>query len=336
VLDFYYVSLVDNKCTKASQRLAQYNLYGFPTVFFDGGYRVKVGAGSVGQAKNAYEGRIITCGTRFVPDIEAKVNVVWLGNATMSITVTVDNHEATAYEGHLRANITEVESSLNWKDSAGKLYKFPLLAYAFNKSISIPAGGTWKETNVWDGHDFNNGHGQSYGNIQADNIMIIAAVFNDTVHQGYAYPPSSNPFNAYYVDETVAAMPVDPLIADADTLPEGGGTVNIDLNAGGENDGRNYLLVGGVTGTAPGFPLPGGQATLPINWDVFSDIVMGLLNSPVFSNFLGGLDGEGMSAAQLNSPALPPGSAGLVLYFAYCLNNPFDFASNPIEITVVP
>jgi PKD repeat protein len=33
--------------------------------------------------------------------------------------------------------------------------------------------------------------------------MIIAAVENDEVHQGYSYPPSSNPFNAYYVDDCV-------------------------------------------------------------------------------------------------------------------------------------
>jgi hypothetical protein len=33
--------------------------------------------------------------------------------------------------------------------------------------------------------------------------MVIAAVFNDEWNQGYSYPPSENPFDAYYVDDTV-------------------------------------------------------------------------------------------------------------------------------------
>jgi len=45
---------------------------------------------------------------------------------------------------------------------------------------------------------------------------------------------------------------------------------------------------------------------------------------------------DGSATAQINAPALPPGSTGLVLYFAYCLASPFDYVSMPIEIEVVP
>jgi len=130
----------------------------------------------------------------------------------------------------------------------------------------------------------------------------------------------------------------DPtLVADADTISANtGGSLNFSLDAGPGNALRNYLLLGSVTGAQPGFPLPGGAATLCLEWDVFTDIVLLLLNTPVFHNFLGSLDSSGQAAAQLNTGPLDPSFAGTNLYFAYCLNAPFDFASNPREIEIVP
>ncbi|MHC4945342.1 MAG: agmatine deiminase family protein [Planctomycetota bacterium] len=125
------------------------------------------------------------------------------------------------------------------------------------------------------------------------------------------------------------------LASDTIAVPEAGGTVNFTLAAGSGNADRNYLLVGGTSGTEPGFPLPGGVATLPVNWDWFSDLEMTLLNTSIFSNFMGTLDAQGEAAAQMNVPPLPPGSAGLMMYYAYCCNDPFDLVSNPITIEVV-
>jgi hypothetical protein len=34
--------------------------------------------------------------------------------------------------------------------------------------------------------------------------------------------------------------------------------------------------------------------------------------------------------------SMPPGMAGVTLSFAYALNNPWDFASNPVGIEIVP
>lgn len=125
------------------------------------------------------------------------------------------------------------------------------------------------------------------------------------------------------------------LSADAEVIPEAGGTVNFTLQAGVANADRKYMLVGGANGEEPGLPLPGGHATLPVNWDWFSDLEMALLNTIVFHNFLGTLDGSGTATAQLNIPALPPGSAGPVLTFAYCCDAPFDVVSNPVSVEVV-
>jgi hypothetical protein len=114
-----------------------------------------------------------------------------------------------------------------------------------------------------------------------------------------------------------------------------GGIAQFELNAGITNGNRSYLILGGISGTSPGFPLPGGCAVLPLNWDSFTDLVLSMANTIVFSNFLYKLDASGDASAQLFVPPVP-GYAGLTMHYAYCLGSPFDFASNPIEMLIVP
>jgi len=197
---FYYVSLVCNKNPIAYARAKNdYNFRGYPTVFFDGGYKLNVGGGTSNEAQ--YRSSITSCGNRAVYDVDINLKVTWLGGTEMKIDVSVDNNESSTYDGTIRAYITEIESSMGWKDTAGYPYTFPFLDWAFNEEISIPAKGTWSDSTTWDGS------ANGYPSITKDNIMIIAAVFNDEWHQGYAYPPYSNPFDSYYVDETTAATP---------------------------------------------------------------------------------------------------------------------------------
>jgi hypothetical protein len=73
-----------------------------------------------------------------------------------------------------------------------------------------------------------------------------------------------------------------------------------------------------------------------LNWDPFTDVVLLLLNSPVFLNFLGSLDANGQASAQINAPSLPTGYVGTVMHYAFCCNGPFDFASNSVGIKIVP
>lgn len=133
----------------------------------------------------------------------------------------------------------------------------------------------------------------------------------------------------------VALDPNFALVANAKTLSAAlGGKVDLTLMAGAGNGGRNYLMLGSATGTSPGHPLPGGLATLPLNWDVFTDLALSLVNTPLFADFMGALDGSGNAGAQLHSPPLPSSAVGVHLDFAFACNNPFDFASNAIGIDI--
>jgi hypothetical protein len=127
------------------------------------------------------------------------------------------------------------------------------------------------------------------------------------------------------------------LSVDTDTLSAStGGKADFYLTAGWDNANRNYIILGTVSGTTPGTPLPGGMATLPLNWDILTGLVINLLNTPIFSNFMGTLDATGSASAKFDTIAPIPGAAGLTLHFAFALNNPWDFASNPVGIEIVP
>ena len=74
---------------------------------------------------------------------------------------------------------------------------------------------------------------------------------------------------------------------------------------------------------------------MPLKWDLFTHIVIQLANTATFTYFMAGLDGAGSATATFN---LPPGtgSVGFTMYFAYALNNPYDFVSNPVKVQITP
>lgn len=127
------------------------------------------------------------------------------------------------------------------------------------------------------------------------------------------------------------------LEADQFELSVTGGSVSYHLDAGLPNAGRKYLLAGGVTGTVPGTPLPGGNATLPVNFDLFTnEILLPFLNTTLLQDFAGFLDTSGLATATMNSGTIHPDLIGTIIYFAFCLGWPWEFASNPVEIEIVP
>jgi hypothetical protein len=72
-----------------------------------------------------------------------------------------------------------------------------------------------------------------------------------------------------------------------------------------------------------------------MNWDGFTALVVRLINTPVFQNFMGALDMSGKALATFDTLGPVPGSAGLTLSFAYGLSGPWDFASNGVNVEIV-
>lgn len=126
------------------------------------------------------------------------------------------------------------------------------------------------------------------------------------------------------------------LSADSYTLSvSAGASIDLFLDAGPDDAFRKYLIIGSVSGSTPGTPLPGGL-TMPLNFDGMTYLLLGLVNTPALKDFFGFLDANGKAGAELNIGPLPPGTAGETLNFAFTCNNPFDLASHPVEFLVVP
>jgi glutaredoxin len=256
---FYYVCLVDDMDTHSHQRTIDYNVWGFPTVYFDGGNIVKVGGSSGSESQ--YRSAIVTTGARTVSNIDVGLNVTWLGDAAMDIRANVTNHEGSAYSGHIRVYVTEVESSMGWHDTAGHPYTFPLLDYAMNQDISVNSGATWTNELTWDGHNYNDGHGHNFGNIQYGNIEVIAVVFNSQSHTGYSNPPSGNPFTAYWVDDATGVqvgIPVNHPPNKPSSPNPSNGAINIAINkqlgwtcTDPDSDPLNFDVFFGTTNPPP-------------------------------------------------------------------------------------
>ncbi|MHC4946016.1 MAG: DUF7948 domain-containing protein, partial [Planctomycetota bacterium] len=169
------------------------------------------------------------------------------------------------------------------------------------------------------------GHAYVTGETKSDQASFPVIVGPDLTHNS-----ANRDFDAFV---TRIAM---PLAADTHLVSAAtGGSVDLDLNASEDHAFRDYVILGSVSGTSPGFPLPGGL-TLPLNWDWFTELIRMNLNTGHFVNFMARLDDIGHESAQLNIPTLPSSWIGIKMHFAYTLFNPFDFVSNPLEFEVVP
>lgn len=221
---FNYITLVRDKNKHADDRTTELDQFSEPTVFWDGGAREDQGGVDKAWCMGKYNQSLIYCGNRDVADIDLSVDVEWLGavnripedgetnvhiSPTMfwnltafNIDVTIDNNEASAYNGHLHVYVTENESSY-WVDKFHLPYTFAFLDYAWNEDISISAGGSWQDSLEWDGCDYDNGLIEEeyilFDDVQQDNVMVIASVFDEDTD---------------YSDETIGTL------AGVDTYPK--------------------------------------------------------------------------------------------------------------------
>jgi hypothetical protein len=194
--NFYYVALINDTNSIAAERNTKdYHVYGFPTVFIDGGYKVIVGAN---KPESTFIDAINAAKARTMPKIKVTLTTQYQ-NSTKEVTVNtlIENKGNTSYNGKLKLYLTEIISHVSGYDS--KPYHFGFLEYLTNKDISVDGKKsiTLSITKDISAYDY-------------ENLMIIGVVFNSEKHQGYANPSdtSGNLFDAYYADATNATRVV--------------------------------------------------------------------------------------------------------------------------------
>jgi hypothetical protein len=189
--NFYFVNLVRAN-DKADDRLRnEYNIYGLPTVYVDGGYKVLLGGG---HEKSEYAQAIRDAEYRSAPNIQLFLEAKYDNNTDKLIcNVNVKNKEDEKYTGRLRVYLTEKIS--RWSGPKGEPYHFGFLDYLINQDISINvnANASFNET-------------RDISDLDPENLMVIAVVFNSEKNQAYSNPTDNkNPFDAYYADAAEGA-----------------------------------------------------------------------------------------------------------------------------------
>ncbi len=180
---FYFVSMIADKNEDAMNRSQSYNVYGYPTAFFDGGYVVVFGKND----KSKYIDAINECMQR-EKTLDINLKAKWNENG-VSIDATLTSSKK--YDGLLKIYVVEPVS--RWKDDAGKPFHFGFIGYAYNNDISVD--GSREVHAFWNAP-------------YTENIMFIAVAFSHEYEIRYSDPPANNhAFKAHFVDGMAVAVP---------------------------------------------------------------------------------------------------------------------------------
>jgi len=138
-------------------------------------------------------GKIIGAGIIFILVISSFTSMAIQTSEEKIGSPSIIQMDSLPYEGRLIIYVAEPES--RWNMYNGYPYHFAALDFAFNDDISIDYLDTYEDTIVWE------------GDVQENNAIVFAAVFNAEWYQGYARPPSQKPFDAHYNDAAAGTTP---------------------------------------------------------------------------------------------------------------------------------
>ncbi|MCA8973224.1 MAG: aryl-sulfate sulfotransferase [Planctomycetes bacterium] len=146
----------------------------------------------------------------------------------------------------------------------------------------------------------------------------------------YTYPGTGFLFQTHSVDRS--------LWADDDRLSITGGQIGFDHLVDSSLAGRHYLMLGSISGTTPGTPVPGG-VMLPLNVDYLTSAMVTQSNSAMFVNTLGtiGTLGDGTSAIVAPAGLIPAALVGMQMDFAHLIYDASLLAvqaSNTTRVTI--
>lgn len=184
---FYYVSMILENNVAAEYLSSNYNRFGDPTVYIDGGYKVLLGGT---HPESNYTRAIQAAENRVVPKIKVTVNAEYKNTTnTIETSVLVVNGEQSIYTGRLRVYLAEIISS-QFNDYAGLKYRNAFVDFIIIKDISISANSDGTFSASW-----------PVGTFDSENLKVIAVVFSSIENSAFSDPPTNAyPFTAYYAD----------------------------------------------------------------------------------------------------------------------------------------
>jgi hypothetical protein len=166
--------------------------------------------------------------------------------------------------------------------------------------------------------------------LTINNVMANVIRAGETGNPFWAVDPAG------VGDKLSLTVTVQAMFTDTASLSVANpGSAHFSLEAGLANANRPYWVLGTFSGTTPGLNLAGGTH-LPLNPSLYLTFTITNPNTGLLSNSLGFLNANGHGASTFTLPHIPAQAAGLVLDHAFVLLSPVNFASNAVEVTLVP
>jgi hypothetical protein len=163
--------------------------------------------------------------------------------------------------------------------------------------------------------------------------------------EGFAFDPVTNDFlvstfqgnpHDSIVRISGFAGPNFPMTGGAPSFSAAtGGAIPLVMAGGLERAGATYVVFSGTSGSVPG--LTYGFQHVPLNYDLFTDLVLPLVNTPYFQNFVGTFDAAGAATAVFAPPPIPAAAVGVTITFSSVAIYPtFSGASVPVGVLIAP
>lgn len=195
----YYVSLVKENERSEDILTDDYNIYAYPTVFIDGGYRVVMGK----KDKEVYETRITEAYNRDRTNLIVNITAEYNSNESNTIiSGFVKNIDNQSYTGSLDIYLTE-KISTDYRDDKGNAYHFSFIDYVLQENIVLTSNEQKQFSKNFDSTSYD-----------PENLKLFAVVSNSDSNNAYSDPDSDggeeeHSFNAHYVNTVASADVVE-------------------------------------------------------------------------------------------------------------------------------
>ena len=240
--DFKYVSMIifdenghvlNNEAFNWSKN---YDIVSYPDSIFDGNFRR-----ITGDYIDLLPDALNDCGNRSVSNISANISMTWLENATINVSIEIQNNEEMQYNGHIEAFITEYVS--RYKTYEGLQFRFGFLDFVFHENISVNVSEIYSNSIEWNGGEHYDEQGNNFSDIKQNNMEIVLVIYNNS--------------NGY-VDKTIfISFPNNPPYAPTNPNPANGETgvgLNTDLSWNASDPDGDILTYDVYFGTS--YPPP--------------------------------------------------------------------------------
>ena len=174
----------------------------------------------------------------------------------------------------------------------------------------------------------------SYDGSQLDTMPALGGAIDNRGDRNYLFES-----DLLGIDR---ALPVDPGALTnsvsgqaniAEFAAKTGGTQAILFNCGASQAGREFVILGSVTGTTPGIPV--GDYEVPLIYDAWCDYTLLNVNSPFYTGFRGFLDSSGRANATLTLPPLPFLQGVTMQHVLVAIDSgQLTYSSNPVPLTL--